>query len=156
MNKRTWHYIQQPATFDMACDKCGGINITWSEYEGMIWCYDCEVDTPGYPGIFDGPIPVQLSAMFGVLFDRFNMETQKIEKFVLRDAKCEWISEEDWNIECATNLLSGKEMPSDLCELKGKASEYIKLVPASDEEKESFKKQVLEWAKSREPQEPSE
>lgn len=84
MNKRTWHYIQDPSTFDMACDKCGGTNITWSEYEGMIWCYDCEIDTPGYPGIFDGPIPIQLSAMFGILFDRFNMETQKNRKIYIK------------------------------------------------------------------------
>jgi len=33
MKKRKWFYIHKPAEFEMTCDKCGGSNITWSEYE---------------------------------------------------------------------------------------------------------------------------
>jgi len=56
MNKREWVYCHQPTAYEISCDKCNGSNITWSEYEKMIWCYDCEIDTEGNGGIFNGPI----------------------------------------------------------------------------------------------------
>lgn len=90
MEKRTWHYVQEPIMFDMMCDKCEGRNIAWSEYVEMIWCYDCEIDTKGY-GIFDGPIPFHLSEMLGMSFDRYNMETGKIDECILKDGKMKWI-----------------------------------------------------------------
>ena len=81
MEKRSWVYIISPNQFEMYCSKCGGDNITWSEYESCIWCYDCEIDDPSTGGIFDGPIPVNLSLMMGLHFDRINLETNKIEVF---------------------------------------------------------------------------
>ena len=77
MNKRTWCYALPPVAYDMACDKCGGTHITWSEFEGMIWCYDCQIDTPGFQGIFDGPIPWGLSQVLGMNFDRIHLYLQK-------------------------------------------------------------------------------
>jgi hypothetical protein len=61
--------------FELACDKCGGKNITWSEWEGLIWCYDCEIDTRGGPSIFDGPIAIAACKMLGICFDRIDLET---------------------------------------------------------------------------------
>ena len=45
--------VYEPARYEITCDLCGGANITWSEYEHLIWCYDCENDTAGQGGIFD-------------------------------------------------------------------------------------------------------
>lgn len=70
-----------PAYYSIQCDLCGGSNIEWSEWEKMIWCYDCEVDTPGTQGIFGGPIPVQLSQAIGMNFYRVGIENEA----VLRD-----------------------------------------------------------------------
>lgn len=91
-NKRTWYYCQSPVVFEMQCDKCEGQNITWSEFERMIWCYDCEIDTEGYKGIFDGPVPIHISGLIGMSFDRYNMETCEIEKFDIE--KADWLKEE--------------------------------------------------------------
>ena len=87
LEKRTWYYVQEPSVYSMHCDKCEGHNITWSEFKHMIWCYDCEIDTEGFPGIFGGPIPLYISGLLGISFDRYNMETGKIEKF---DAENGW------------------------------------------------------------------
>lgn len=67
---RKWCYCQKPEVYEVYCDCCGSSNTAWSEYEGMIWCYDCEKDTPGTGGIFDGPIPLRLCKDMGISFDR--------------------------------------------------------------------------------------
>jgi len=79
-----------PWMFDMRCDKCWGgdisekgTNIEWSEYAHLIWCYDCEIDTGGFPGIFDGPVPIQTCYLLGLSFDRYNLETNQIERYNL-------------------------------------------------------------------------
>lgn len=85
MEKRKWHYIIPPWGFEMRCDKCWGdinktgSNITWSEFEHKIWCYDCEKDISGFQGIFDGPISLGIVYTLGLHFDRINLETNKIE-----------------------------------------------------------------------------
>ena len=76
MKKRTWHYVMKPDRYDITCDKCNGTNIEWSEYERMIWCYDCKIDTPGTGGIFDGPIPWGATQMLGLSFNRWNMKKE--------------------------------------------------------------------------------
>ncbi len=81
MKKREWMYVQKPQEYSIACDICGGNNLEWSEFDKLIWCYDCEKDTPGTGGIFDGPIPVQTCQMMGICFDKINIETKEIEKF---------------------------------------------------------------------------
>ena len=65
----------QPTSYEISCDICGGNNITWSEFEHMIWCFDCKKDTSGNGGIFDGPIPLQLAQLFGITFDRIDIKT---------------------------------------------------------------------------------
>ena len=75
MKKRTWIYCQSPEMYEISCDSCGGNNITWSEFEGMLWCFDCKIDTPGNEGIFDGPIPLEICKMLGISFDRIDLET---------------------------------------------------------------------------------
>ena len=79
MRKRTWHYVQKPFDYEIHCDKCDGMNIEWSEFEHMIWCYDCEIDTKGTGGIFDGPIGWGVAALLGISFARWNMKKQRVE-----------------------------------------------------------------------------
>ena len=75
MQKRKWVYIMKPQAYELKCDLCGGSNIEWSEFEHMIWCYDCEKDTPGNGGIFGVPIPLVISEIFGISFDRIEIAT---------------------------------------------------------------------------------
>jgi len=106
MNKRKWCYIQKPVVYDVFCDICGGSNTTWSEFEHKIWCYDCEIDTGGTPGIFDGPIPVNIAKNIGINFNRINLETNKLEYFYDN----EYISEEEYIIKNTINVLSNKHI----------------------------------------------
>ena len=64
--KRKWCYLQSPSAYGVKCDFCGGNNIDWSEWEKMIWCYDCKIDTRGTTGIFDGTIPINITKMAGI------------------------------------------------------------------------------------------
>jgi len=80
MRKRTLMYAMHPRDYEITCDKCGGSNIYWSEYEHMIWCYDCQIDTRGNPGIFDGPIPMEASRLLGTTFDKINVHTGELYK----------------------------------------------------------------------------
>ena len=75
MRKRKWIYIQKPQVYCIACDICGGDNIEWSEFEHLIWCYDCEKDTRGNGGVFDGPIPIGAAGLLGMNFDRIELKT---------------------------------------------------------------------------------
>ena len=85
LKKRKWMYVSPPPIYEMSCDKCGGLNITWSEFEHMIWCYDCKIDTPGNPGVFDGPIPINTAGLLGMSFDRISLKTGKRIKFKVRE-----------------------------------------------------------------------
>lgn len=85
LKKRTWHYIQHPRDYEICCDKCKGHNIQWSEFERMIWCYDCKIDTRGDEGVFDGPIPMQCSELMGMRFDRYDMIKKEIQKPVVNE-----------------------------------------------------------------------
>jgi len=80
MKKRKWMYVMAPTAYEISCDRCGGNNITWSEFEKMIWCYDCKVDTTGNDGIFGGPIPLEVSKMLEMNFDRFYFKDKTIRK----------------------------------------------------------------------------
>ena len=78
---RTHCYCQHPFKYDIECPLCGGKNVTWSEFESHIWCYDCEKDIcipHRYAGIFGGPIPMQATRIFGISFDRINIKTNEI------------------------------------------------------------------------------
>lgn len=81
MRKRKWHYILKPAQYEITCDICQGVNLEWSEFEGLVWCYDCLIDTKGTGGIFDGPIPVKLSEALGIVFHRWYMKKKRIQFF---------------------------------------------------------------------------
>ena len=80
MKQRKWVYVCKPAVYGISCDKCGGVNIEWSEWEHMIWCYDCKIDTRGNPGVFDGPIPINAAGFMGMSFDRFYLKSKRIVK----------------------------------------------------------------------------
>ena len=95
MRRRKWVYCQKPTSYEIYCDLCGGSNITWSEYDHMIWCFKCKKDTPGTGGIFDGPIPCEVSRMFGISFDKIDLKTKKLKKMtVTKTGKLRWIFEE--------------------------------------------------------------
>lgn len=83
MKKRKWIYVCQPVKYDIHCDKCDGTNITWSEYEHKIWCYDCKIDTPGTLGIFDGPIPIFTVEIFGISLNRYYLKSKAVCKLVI-------------------------------------------------------------------------
>ena len=95
LKKRTWCYVMQPTAYEISCDKCGGTNITWSEFEHCIWCYDCQIDTKGSDGIFDGPIPLNACLMLGLSFDRIDLETGKILKMKHDGNKLTWEEEDE-------------------------------------------------------------
>ena len=80
--KRRWCYVLKPRAFDVSPCDCGNADIDWSEYEKHVWCEKCNKDfIPKHAGIFDGPIPIGVSSLLVLTFDRINLETQKIEKF---------------------------------------------------------------------------
>lgn len=90
MKKRKWIYINHPTVYDIRCDKCWngqinktGMNIDWSEYEHRIWCYDCKEDRFGTSGIFDGPIPIELTEILGCSLKRFYIKSKRIMKPVI-------------------------------------------------------------------------
>ena len=87
LKKRTWVYVHHPTHYDIRCDSCWngdlnetGTNIDWSEYEHMIWCYDCKKDLPGFSGIFDGPIPMGTMELLGVSLNRIYLKSKKMFK----------------------------------------------------------------------------
>ena len=75
MKKRKWIYIQEPQEYGITCDLCGGDNIAWSEFEHMIWCHDCQKDTPGTSGVFNDILPIHLARLLGMCFDRIELKT---------------------------------------------------------------------------------
>jgi len=81
MEKRTWHYIQNPKEYEITCDRCEGSNIEWSEYEKMIWCYDCKIDTGGIKGVFDGPVGIGAAGVSGMSFDKYDMVNKRVVRF---------------------------------------------------------------------------
>lgn len=80
MKKRKWIYVMEPAEYEIECDRCDGVNIAWSEFEHMIWCYDCKIDTKGFAGVFSGPIPIKAAEMLGMSFDRIRLSDNKLMK----------------------------------------------------------------------------
>lgn len=75
IKKRSWIYVQPPAAYEVYCDLCGNQYVEWSEFEHMVWCWRCLKDTPGMPGIFDGPVPFESSKILGICFDRIDLKT---------------------------------------------------------------------------------
>jgi hypothetical protein len=102
MKKRKWIYIMEPTSYEMSCDKCGGNNITWSEFEHLIWCYDCKIDTKGTEGIFGGPIPFEVSKILGISFDRLYLKDRSIRRMKVGGNRIMWKKEEDSGL--AVNL----------------------------------------------------
>ena len=82
--KRTWIYVQRPVRYGIATCSCGNDDPDWSEYKDHLWCAECQKDfVPEHWGVFDGPIPVNISQLLGLCFDRFNLETQQVEPFTI-------------------------------------------------------------------------
>jgi len=77
MKKRIECYCCKPSDLDLHCPKCKGDNITWSEWEEYIWCYDCKKDVKYKPGL-SGPIPVQIAGLIGIDLRKYNVQTGKI------------------------------------------------------------------------------
>lgn len=93
MEKREWMYCHKPQEYQITCDKCNGTKLAWSEYKSMIWCYDCEVDTKGTGGIFDGPIPLGLCELMGISFNRIRLEDNMLLKMVNDNNKITYVED---------------------------------------------------------------
>lgn len=91
MKKREWVYIMNPAAYGISCDICGGNNITWSEFEHMVWCWTCRLDNRGRGGIFTGPIPINVLGLFGLSLDQIHIKTGKRMKTVDMGDHLEWM-----------------------------------------------------------------
>lgn len=89
--KREWVYVLPPSEYECTCDQCGSKNVTWSEYQNMLWCYNCERDVEGY-SIFTGPVAYELCVMFlgQNCFDRIILSTGAYEKFMDKGNRFEW------------------------------------------------------------------
>lgn len=88
LEKRTWIYVQRPAVYEIAGCACGNTDPDWSEFKGRLGCAKCQIDfKPTHGGIFDGPILVNCTQLMGISLDRFNLETQKVERFEDYSAK---------------------------------------------------------------------
>jgi len=83
----------KPENYEIACDKCGGHNITWSEFEKLIWCFDCKVDTRGTEGVFGGPIPLELSKILGISFDRLYLKDRSVRRMKVVGKRIVWQKE---------------------------------------------------------------
>lgn len=82
LEKRTWVYVQRPAAYCISGCTCGNADPDWSEFKKHLWCAKCEKDfIPEHGGLLDGPIGVETCRMLGIVFDRFNLETQQVEPF---------------------------------------------------------------------------
>lgn len=75
--RRKFLYCMHPNAYEIAgCKRCNGHNVTYSEFVGLMYCYDCKKEyRPDHWGIFDGPIPIGLSALLGISFDRIEIAT---------------------------------------------------------------------------------
>ncbi len=79
--KRTWVYMAHPADCGLPPCACGNTGVVWSEWKNHLWCALCEIDfIPEHGGIFDGPIPVAMTAMMGIDLRRVSLRTKKIMK----------------------------------------------------------------------------
>ncbi len=91
---RTWCYVMRPSAYEINCDLCGSNNLNWSEFEHLVWCYKCKKDTPGTGGIFGGPIPLELSKMLGISFDRIDIHSFKLLRMrITKTGKRYWRKE---------------------------------------------------------------
>jgi hypothetical protein len=80
--KRTWYYTQPPSVYQIAPCSCGNEKTQWSEFAGHLWCAQCKKDfKPAHNGVFDGPISTGVAKLFGVIFDRVDIKTGKLDKF---------------------------------------------------------------------------
>jgi hypothetical protein len=92
LERRTWCYIQPPASYGIAPCPCGNSETQWSEFKDHLWCDKCEKDfIPEHHGVFDGPIPVAVSMMLGMSFDTINLETNEVEPFTMSPLDRAWI-----------------------------------------------------------------
>ena len=76
MKKRKWVYVQPPSAYGVSCNLCGG-EVQWSEYRRKVWCWRCLKDVPGTPGLFGGPIAIEVCEMLGVCLDKIDLATGK-------------------------------------------------------------------------------
>ena len=81
--RRKFVYWQKPIeVYEISgCHRCKGHNCTYSEFVDRMWCFDCKREyKPSHWGIFEGPIPVNVTHMLGIYFHRVDIETQELIK----------------------------------------------------------------------------
>lgn len=76
LDRRTEVYVLRPAKYEISGCKCGNNDPDWSEFKGRLWCQVCEVDfVPEFGGVFEGPIPMNVSHLMGICYATVNIET---------------------------------------------------------------------------------
>jgi len=108
MKPRTWHYAYHPSLYQVACPNCADHNITWSEWQEHLWCYECEKDIKIENSILNGPIPTTVANAMGIKFDRVIIATGKLDV---------------WDVDCNMYASEIKKIRSKP-QLKGFASKY--------------------------------
>ncbi len=144
MKKREWHYVLPPTAFELRCNVCDGGRVWWSEYERMIFCFDCQLDVDGTESIFDGPIALNTCYLLGLNFDIYNLKTHQIERLNLEKSEgAELVYDEPEEVERTLKdypkkhtiklLRTGAEEPDPYGESLNKyGRQFFKLVPVHD------------------------
>lgn len=82
IQKRTWCYIADPMSFDVAPCHCGNPMTHWSDLEGHCWCAECGIDfVPRHWGILDNPMPMALARRMALNFDRYDIVNDRVLPF---------------------------------------------------------------------------
>lgn len=92
LEKRKWCYVLQPKDYGIApCQKCGNTETQWSEFVDRLWCGKCQIDfVAEHWGVFDGPIGIEACKLMGIIFDRFEIGTDRIVEFNTNEWEKTW------------------------------------------------------------------
>lgn len=89
--KRKMAWVYPPLRYGMFCDKCRGVNITWSEYEQRIWCYDCKIDTEGEGWPLDlAPFEASKMMIGPLCYVQLRFKDKALMELQLKDGHLYW------------------------------------------------------------------
>lgn len=109
LEKREWCYAGAPASYDIPGCKCGNNNCVYSEWSNRLWCDKCEIDfVPEHFGIFDGPIPWEVSQILGYNFDRIDLVRNVYQECRVTKDGIDWfdLNEEELNARLASHRVT--------------------------------------------------
>jgi len=89
MKRRERVFIMSPTDYEISCNLCDG-SVEWSEYEHFVWCWRCLKDVPGNPGLFCGPISIELCKLLGISLDKIDLKTGKRLYIKVKEENVVW------------------------------------------------------------------